>query len=488
MGGFAAISQGEEETDMRCLIVLAFILTVLSAVGCPKSSVMSEQRRPDMQTVPSADSSGKKMPSWAVNRPVDPRYYIGIGIARKNLSEKDFRQIAKDNALKDLASEITVNISSEFINNIVEQSGMIEKEVRSHVRSFTKASLIGYELIDVWENSNEYWVYYRLSKAQYEIQKRLEIEKSKSLAVNMYSNAKAEEKNGEISSALLFYIQALKHIEGYVGEPLEIEINGSKVFLMNEIYSSIQHLLSNTELKANGEKRYGKMGQPLIRPLEIKAVSDIQGGRKIAVSNLPVHFSFVRGSGELVERAKTDLNGNAKSRVARISAKDKIQIVKAQLDMSGYTENNFSTILQSMIDNLSVPETKFLLTVSGISAYIEATETHFGEESDILYIESKLKYLLSDHGFTFVDDISKADIYIKIKAMSRRGSQYYKLHFAYVDATISVIDMAEGNEIYKNCFQNIKGIDLNYIKADKKAFEIAGQHISATVVPVIGFK
>ena len=56
---------------------------------------------------------GQDMPDWVRQRPVSSLYYIGIGRADK--TDKDYMQLAKQNALKDLASELKVQVSSNSL-------------------------------------------------------------------------------------------------------------------------------------------------------------------------------------------------------------------------------------------------------------------------------------------------------------------------------------------------------------------------------------
>jgi predicted transcriptional regulator len=454
-------------------------------LACETDTVMQGKRNPSAAT---PVSNQPRRPSWVTTRPVDPSYYTGIGIAQKMGAEKDYRQVAKDTALRDLASEITVNISGEFISNIVEQSGMVEQDVRSYVRSSTEASLEGFELVDTWEDTNDYWVYYRLSKDYYQNLKRQKLEKVMSLALDMFNNARINEQQGRLSNALTFYLQALKQLKDYVSEPLQIELNGVKVFLMNEIYASIQYILSNTELRAREEKQIGKIGQPLKKPLAVSAVYIDKGGHEIGVSNLPIEFAFTRGAGNIVERVTTNRDGIAGARVTKIISTEKIQMVKAQLDIPRLIQGDFSIILQNMIKNLPVPNTRFILDIQGLSAYITASETHFGKTSNILYIEPKLKNSLTDFGFSFVENKTKADVIITLKAASRKGNEWQGFHTAYVDLNISMIDMTSGDEVFKDALQNIKGVDLNYEKAEVKAFENAGEEIASRIKSILGYK
>ena len=141
-----------------------------------------------------------------------------------------------------------------------------------------------------------------------------------------------------------------------------------------------------------------------------------------------------------------------------------------------------------MIKNLPVPDTKFILDIQGLSAIIKASETHFGRKGNILYIEPKLKNSLTAYGFSFVKNMSKADITITLKAASRKGNEWQGFHTAYVDLTISIIDMNSGDEIFKDALQNIKGVDLNFDKAGVKAFENAGEEIAKKIKSILGYK
>ncbi|MBN2424231.1 MAG: LPP20 family lipoprotein, partial [Calditrichaceae bacterium] len=247
---------------------------------------------------------GQKKPSWVDNRPVNPLYYIGIGSAQKDPALGDFRKIAKDEALRDLASEITVNISSEFIHTIVEQSGMVEEDVRKQVRSSTEASLEGYELVDNWEGETEYWVYYRLDKDAYKTAKEQKLNKATGLSLDLFSKGKQSEKAGDIANALIFYIQALNPIQDYLGEPLQVDFEGSRIYLMNTIYTSVQSLLSNIELTNESGKVEGKSGQSLKMPLVVAANYKV-GATPVPVKNLPLHFEFIKGEGKLLSKLNT---------------------------------------------------------------------------------------------------------------------------------------------------------------------------------------
>ena len=171
-----------------------------------------------------------EMPNWVAQRPVNNNYYIGIGIA--STSSSNYIQSAKNSALNDLSSEISVNISSELVDIMVEKSGMNAEESRSVIHASTKADLEGYEVMGTWENGFEYWVYYRLSKSTYKAQQELKRKNAISLSLDLFKKGKEKETNwntkgSTINSAIEYYVQALKPIENYYGDPLETIYNGS---------------------------------------------------------------------------------------------------------------------------------------------------------------------------------------------------------------------------------------------------------------------
>lgn len=420
-------------------------------------------------------------PDWIDTRPVNDAYYIGIGYAQKDPGLGNYHQIARDNALKDLASEITVNISSSFIHTIAEQAGMVVEDVQSYVRSTTEASLEGYELVDKWENDKEYWVYYRLSKAKYRSAKQQKLDKATSMGLDLYRKGKNNEARGNYANALVYYVQAFNPIQEYIGEPLLVDYDGSQIYLMNSIYSAIQDLLANLELQTISPNRKAKVGQSLKKPLQVKALYN--GTRPIA--NLPLTFEFIRGKGSLIRQAITDRNGIGQSRVNKITATDRIQIIQVKPNLKSSLGSGASKLIQNIVDNFTIPSTKFVLDISGLTAYLDVSEKPIEGTASVLYIEPKLKNALTTYGFDFTKDISKADLMIKLAAAARKGTVMHDLYVAWVDMNLSIVDLSSGKEIYKNSFSNIKGINLDYAKASVKAFENAAKEVEKILPGVV---
>ncbi len=422
-----------------------------------------------------------KKPNWVNKRPIDNNSYIGIGVAEKDTETSEYVQKAKDRALNEIASEITVTISGATLNQILEKAGVVKEEFESQIQSSTQAQLEGYELVDTWEDKNQYWIYYMLSKDKYAQLRKEKIDKAISLSLDFYSKAEHNRTNNQITEALQFYLQALNPIEPYLSEPLETAYNGQNIYLLNTIHSSLQQILSTISIKPLQSEVAATIGKGLEEPILFKALY-----MQTPIANLPLHYNFFKGEGELIEYDKTAVNGLASCRISNIFSPDKMQVIKAELAMDKLvTRDELNPIIREILKSLTIPSANVLLNVSGPQVFVESVELNFGSPLDVNYIEPKLKEKLSENGYSFVEMKSDADYVMIIEAQSRKGSTIYNMCSAYVDVTISVMDMSTFEEIYKNTFSNVKGINTDMDKAGLAAFDNAAKQISAEIIEIM---
>jgi len=408
-------------------------------------------------------------PSWITNRPVSKDYYIGIASASKKDYPDKYRQIAKDEALRDLASEIQVNISGEFIHEVAEQGGMLADELRSLVKSKTQANLEGYDLVENWEDNSQYWIYCRLSKKKYQEKTNSRKKKVTSLGRDFFIKAKKSENKKDITSAVRYYIQALGTLEEFIGEPLEIEYSGQKLYLQNSLFSSIQNSLSNLRLKALSPMVKAKKGLPLSKPLEVKVLYT-DGQKEFPVKNMPLSFSFVRGKGRLISNVTSDRKGIAACTVSEITSEDKNQIINVKVDLAELAKGQ-----KTPLKNLTIPETRFILSISALTAYVEAEEKNMGEKLSMLKVEPKLKEALGEKGFSFINDVSQADFMIKLQAHTWEATSLLGTTMVKAEVNVSVMNLRTGEEVYKEGFTTFPGVGFKSEQAGMAALDFAAR-------------
>ncbi|MFH2204121.1 MAG: LPP20 family lipoprotein [Elusimicrobiota bacterium] len=420
-----------------------------------------------------------RQPHWVKQRPVNDKYYTGIGNVSKTDAGADYVQSAKNRALGDLASQILVTVQSGFIDAAVERSGLTETDVRSEIRASAQAVLEDYDCAETWEDKREYWTYCRLSKAAYAAAERGRIDQAKLLALDLFKKARASREAGDISRALTFYVQALQPIQHYPGRPLETELAGKQILLGNEIYAELQDQLSRIELVPDAEKVAAIEGRPVGKAVGVTALIGKRG-----VPGLPLRCGFLRGAGRLVERVRTGSGGEAICDILKLQSAEKTQLIEARLDPADLgTGSDISPILRATLNRFAAPRALITLQVSGLPIFLEADEKNLGEALDTPYLETRLRRALTEKGCLLVDDPAQAELLLKLQARSRRGTELHGIASAFVDASVSLADQATGEEIYQGTLQDVKGMNLDYPRAGLKAFAAATKRIDQDLLP-----
>jgi hypothetical protein len=414
-------------------------------------------------------------PAWVEKVPVNTMYYVGVGVTQKNVAREEYTKIARDNALTEIASQILVTISSEALLKVTETGKMTESEFRSRMKSTTAAELEGVEQVDTYEDDAGFWTYLRLSKSKYQEIRQAKIAAGVSLSSDLYSKGKAAEQSNNLARALSFYAQAFVPIQKFIGEPLESEINGQKILLFNELFSSTQTLLSGLELRGNESKQDTRTGQKLNKPFMVTLTRTSTG----AVAQIPIRFTFIRGNGEMVAVTATDAQGVAKTEIAKVTSTEKIQIIEARISLVDMVSlDNNSDIARAVLNSFSTPSARMILNVSGLPVFIESNEKMFGSKMTQLRLEPLLKAKLSEKGFSFAESMDKATLVITMEADARKGSEMSGMYACLVDVSLAVLDMTSGQEIYKNTIQNVKGIAGSSQAAAYKAYDEAAKRLT----------
>ena len=188
-------------------------------------------------------------PEWISNRPNDPEYYVGIAPASKN--NTSYQKIAKRNALDDLLSEIRVTIQSVSILNQIDKNGTFKEEFESIIKSSVADEIENLELVDSYEDDEQYWVYYRIAKDDYASQKQRNREGAKKLSLQFFEKAQDAEVAKNYVTAIDFYLQSLLALKAYWGENIEVDYQGKSIFLSIESYTQLQRLLDQINLVPN---------------------------------------------------------------------------------------------------------------------------------------------------------------------------------------------------------------------------------------------
>ena len=431
-------------------------------------------------------SGGGKKPRWVKERPVNNDYYTGIGVASTH--EANYMKVAKNNALTDLISEISVTISGNSVLHQLEDESGFREEFESYTRTSIKDQLEGYELVDSYTGDDRHWVYYRLSVEKYKRLKREKLEKARSLAKDFFEKAMTAEAEKDIHNALNYYVKAFKAVKPYLDEDLSIFLlNHGRINLGNAIYQNIQEIFSSIKVEPKKEvfslQALSKNNQPVSATVYYK-----KDDEKYRVSGLPFLFSFPDLEIRKTEQVQSNPAGRITSTIAGMAPKGKQHTIKATLNTNIYFgEDGKDNLLQQLFSlKGSVPYGYLTVHVRGLNAWFEAREETFGNTEASHPMTNIFKKMLTENFFSLVSDQDEADVIIKVTANTSQGKfmEKYGLYTAYLTCNISVINAGTQAEVYSTGLQNIKGMKTgSYEMAAMDAREKAEEQIKQHIIP-----
>ncbi len=431
----------------------------LVLVGCSSSKKVAES------------SSAQPRPQWVSNRPISSQYFIGIGSASVRENPSDFQQVAKQQALKDLTSEIKVDVSSKSVLQEFESDNQFQQDFSDVIRLNIKEQIADFETVGSWEGDGYYWVYYRLSKQVYKSAKQARINKALESAKAYVQRAEEQRKAGAFEPAMKFYYQAFTAIEPVLDEDLKTDMSGKQVYFGSYLIGEINSYLSSIKIKPNPKNDQILWGK-------LKPENDIVF--KLTADEKPLKSASVRFEGRSLEQRKrmTDEHGMAVTRFVRIPTGRKAMEVKCELVIP---PSNDPLLRRTLARTpLSTAFTTFKIVMPTV--WLDSDERVFGKLLPEQLLKNSTSAELGLNGFKIVGTEKEADFVIRIDANTRQGGNASGFFSAYLNGKFQVVDK-EQNEIYAYPFVQVKGVKLEYEGAGMKAYEEAVKTIRRKVIP-----
>ncbi len=431
---------------------ILYVLTLLLMLGCgsQKKTVVAEP---------------EPRPSWVSSKPVEGNAYSGIGMAYKS-SGSDFIAIAKNNALNDLASEISVNISSNSLFYQIEQDDNLRAEFQANTRLKSKENLEGYELVASYENANEYWVYYKLNKAQFLTLKEKRLQNAIGLAKQFYTNSVQFKEQGLFAESIKFNIKALAALKDYLADPITTTWNDQEVFIIPELYSNLQETVSSIKLIPPQTSIATKRGQA-ISSSQLYFLATNKNGDKLA--GLPVYF-FYSGQRITNNQLYTNANGVVGFTINKVTSTNNKEYFQANINMVALvSESTDDPFIRKLVAKISAPEARIEITIEKPQIYIESTELNLDKTMANKYLANAFKQNFIAEGFDIANSKKQADYFLKIEANTQADGMQQKLVSASLYATITFTDHNE-SLLYEKPISNFKGVQLTTEKAGEDAY------------------
>lgn len=454
-----------------------FILLLLSALLL----VACGNKRETVAPAPVA--AHEERPAWVKARPVSGSYYVGVGLASK--TRGDHQETAKQNALNDLASEISVVVEGNSLLSTLDRANRFEGSYNSTIRTRTNEQLEGFELVDSWENQNEYWTYYRLGKAEHARIKAERKARAIGTATDLLQRSRTSLRNGDLRGAFDQDIRALLAMQDHWGENDVVEVDGRQVPLANEIFSDLQGLSSGIRFSILPERCVLAYTSGFKRELLISATHSSNGSTR-DLMQLPLIITYPGNAGRVTEMKSSDASGHVRTTVQRIAPDAVSPEVLVRLDMEALVSKELEgAMVRPLLASLTVPEKRAIIEMEMPRVYMQARETNLGQSVADAGVAVVLREELTRRGFRFVDRSADADLLLDLTATTRQGGESNSFYTAFLDVSISIRDRRSGDVVHEGGKQGVKGVQLSYQRAGVEAYKRVNQELRNELVPAM---
>lgn len=441
------------------------LLLILVGCGTPKGTVESE-----IEPIP-------VKPSWVDNRPVSGAYYIGVGVASKLREPIDYQQVAKKNALNDLASEISVVIEGETFLNTLEVNKLFHEEFVSSIMSSTNERLEAYEVGGLWEDKETYWIYYRLSKAEHARIKREKKDQALNAAYDYFLKAQDASANRNMAASIDMHIRALFEIKTYWTEVNEFLVDGKTIYLDNEIYSSLSATVSGMNIEPRSPTVVLSHENDFTNQMMVMVLFE---GKPMP--NIPLVYEYDKGKYARPKTVLTNHEGVARITVANANISNAENLLEINIDLDDLVGSDLDQkLLKPILSNLRTDTEKLPIDIVFPSAFLQFEEKNFDTISDIPHLSNAIKSELTKKGIRFTESPASANYLIRVESNTTRGGTSQGFHVAYLSMTISVIDTKTNKEVYRQAESSVKGLQLNFKSAGLEAYKNGGKKIKESL-------
>lgn len=442
---------------MRYLIQLTFSLLIIGASGCATA----------------------RIPSWIKKRPISDTHYIGI--ARVSVAERDFNQVAKNKALADIISEISIELSATSVFHQLEENDVLKDTYESWTKTKIEDELEGYELVDTYNKKGEYWVYYQLDIAEYKRIKKEKLDKAKKLSISLLEKAHEERAKGEIGTALQLYMQSFDAITPHLKEDLSAFIHEhGRIDLANHNYHSIAETFANLSFKATSD--------PIVfKPLgEGELPTFAATYKNIPAKDLPLLIGKYGESLETFQSAKSNDNGIVQLPIVNVPA-NSTQSIEVELDLGKIfgkktTENIIGAMFSQKQD---APSDRINVKIVPQGA-IFRTSTSGGKDQDLII--KSAQSILTSYLVNKVAEESNASFAVEIDGrwLESTHDERYNLYRETLNFSLKIIELSSEKVVYQTSKSDLKGVKSgSQMKAKEEALSLMETALRYEILPEI---
>jgi hypothetical protein len=439
----------------------------------------------DKQTVATPEKPVATRPPWLDARPVNSAYYIGIGNCSKTAQPLDYQNIAKKNALNDMATEISVRVQGSTFLNSLEVNRNFSEEFISTINTTTNEQIEDYEIAGTWETEKEFWVYYRLNKAQYQAKKAEKKNQVLRSAYDFYLKGLDAENTNNLSAAIDLYLRGLVAMKNYWAEVNEFQSEQGNIYLDNELYAAMRRCITGISLQTNLEKITLSSANNYREKVTITA---LYNGKP--VKGVEIVYNYKKEKYMKPRTVLSDDKGNVLAEVDNVSTFEKNNTLDVLIGIEALIPKDLDQrITEGLLKGLRTDSRKIPIELLSPTISVASLEKTLGEETGGATLLSAMKAELSKRGMRIVTGATEANYTINIQSNTTAGGTTQGFILAFLEMNVTVKNVKTGEIIFQDATSSMKGVQLTIegasIDAYKKGMEKIENQLAAAIVDAI---
>ena len=394
-------------------------------------------------------SEVSQKPGWVVTKPIENGYYTGLGSAKTN--QPDYHRLAKQKALEDMMTEISVTVNARSFLYQAEFGEHFLEIYEGFIKTTSLEELSEFELLNDWSDGNEYWVVYRLSKSRHDALKEKKKAVALAMAIEHLKNARTDERQGMFLTAIHNYLESVDALKRYLNEPLQVKIDAEEQLIIPYCINAIRKILN--DLKIGEEQIQFNPLKRLPAPVTLYCRGLVAEG-----------FSLTGIDRQLT----TNQNGQIFVKMDAVTDRSLLTLTVSKDVLGSFEKNNL--VLHELINSFNLPKFNIPVSILALTIHIDGEEYNLGNTGHKPSIKPALVNFLSAYGFIFNENPQSSDFKLTYKVTTRQGQETNGLYVSWADVEIYFYNSSDAL-IYSDQLLGVKGIHSSYRTAGARAIE-----------------
>ncbi len=402
-------------------------------------------------------------PQWVLQSLNDDTYYYGVGMAYKARRSTAHIVEAERQALQKLSENISFTLKTNSVMVQLSADQQTRDDLTAIIQVRASNDVQGYEKIEVFENSKEYWVLFRLSKSLYAENERKKHEAAVAKARANIERATHNESSNDIGGAIVQYAQALDNLKAYFNSDNKALVDGTLVDIVPYSYNKLKEIISSIALHSPSP-----------------AYSVMQGSEldsivcSVAYKNSPIYNVFLKANfldTKISNRSATsNTAGLAYFKSPKLSTEYTNTTLEFSLDLASLFEiNNVDYVIRRWIGQLYTNKAQTIIHVLKANVYVDTQSFNHDRRLSTDIIRTPFVKALTALSYNCVSSPQEANFVIRIHTNTVHDYTLDNIRYAHLTMNIEVID-SKGTVILSETMPRSRGVGVSIEGAGLNAY------------------